>query len=388
VLPTLATEQQNIQSRPERLALLLPMSGRIKATSIAIRDGFIAAHYASPGNRKKIHFKIYDTSSGNISSVYNKAVSDGAQMIIGPLRKRNVQQLADSGDLKVPVLALNVIPSRQDGSPPNNMYFFGLSPEDEARQIAERAIFVNKLRAVVFVPNTPWGGRVQRAFTERYKELGGKVVEAATYQPSASDFSKDIKKLLNLDDSKSRFYSLRRTLRTKMEFAPSRRSDAEFLFVAGFARQIRLIAPQLKFHQARDLPIYATSHVYTGVEDVRRDNDMNGIIFCDTPWNLSGKDNMHPIKKSIAENWPGRLYGLSRLFALGADAYNVVPYLTWLKSQPYERYTGQTGMLSVDKNQRIRRTLQWAKFDKGKATILQERINVSSKQSSTQQPAN
>ncbi|VAW72372.1 Penicillin-binding protein activator LpoA [hydrothermal vent metagenome] len=377
ILSMLAQEQKNIQNRPERLALLLPLKGRIGRSAAAIRDGLLTAHFASSKGRNKITVRIYDTSTHgkNIRGLYSLAVKEGAQFVIGPLRKSNVKQLATIDALPVPVLALNNLEIKPGEKVPSNFFLFGLSPEDEARQIAERAIFENKTRAIAFVPDSRWGGRVLAAFTKRYKELGGDLLEKTKYLPSVSDYSRPLKKLLNLDEAEARHKSLHKLLRVKtLAFEARRRQDADFIFIAAFPRQARLIGPQLRYHNAADIPLYATSHAYQGVVDTARDADMNNLIFCDTPWTLNAADGSNPFQATINKYWPNKIIDFARLYALGVDAYNVTPYLKWLRAKPYERYSGQTGRLSVDNNNRIRRALTWAKIIKGKAVIIQERL--------------
>ncbi len=378
ILTILAQEQKNIQNRPSRLALLLPLKGRIGRSAAAIRDGLLTAHFASSRGRNKITVRIYDTSAHgkNIVNLYSLAVKEGAQFVIGPLRKSSVQQLASAGALPVPVLALNNLAYKKGDKPlPSNLFLFGLSPEDEARQIAERAIFENKTRAIAFVPDSSWGGRVLQAFSKRYKELGGELLESTKYLPSVSDYSRPLKKLLNLDEAEARYKSLHKLLRVKtLAFEPRRRQDADFIFVAAFPRQARLIGPQLRYHNAADIPLYATSHAYQGVVDEARDADMNDLIFVDTPWTLNANNGSNPIQASINKHWPNKIIDFARLYALGVDAYNVIPYLKWLRAKPYERYNGQTGRLSVDNTNRIRRALTWAKIIKGKAVVIQERL--------------
>lgn len=377
ILPVLAQEQSYIQNRPAKLALLLPLKGQIGRSAKAIRDGLLTAHFAS-ASRHKITIRIYDTSAHgkNILNLYSRAVKEGAQFVIGPLRKSNVRQLASAGALPVPVLALNNLPVAKGSKPlPSNLFLFGLSPEDEARQIAERTIFENKTRAIAFVPDTHWGGRVLKAFKDRYTELGGELLEHTKYLPSVSDYSRPLKKLLNLDEAEARHKSLHKLLQVKeLAFEPRRRQDADFIFVAAFPRQARLIGPQLRYHNAADIPLYATSHAYQGVEDPRRDADMNKLIFCDTPWTLKTQDGSNPFRVAINKYWPNKIIDFARLYALGVDAYNIIPYLRWLKVKPFERYNGQTGRLSVGDHNRIRRALTWAKIIKGKAVIIQERL--------------
>ncbi len=376
IVGTLTAKLKNVQQRPTRLALLLPLQGRIRRASSAIRDGFIAAHFSGSNDRKKIQIRIYDTKGKQIGKVYDRAVADGAEFVIGPLLKGNVRRLANRGTLSVPVLALNLLGRNNPGI--DNMYFFGLTPEDEARQVAERAIFDNRTQAIAFVPDTRWGGRVLRAFKERYLQLGGRLLSHGTYKLSQSDYSRTLKALLKLNESKDRYNELRSALDSvKIHFTPRRRHDADFIFIAAHPRQARLIAPQLRFYHAKDLPIYATSHAYKGVENKRQDVELNGLIFCDIPWTLGHSGQPSSTKLAIEKLWPNKIIDYSRFYALGVDAYNIIPYLQWLKQQPYERFDGHTGKLSVDKNNTIKRTLQWAKIINGKATVIQDRTESS-----------
>ena len=75
--------------RPEQIALLLPLSGQYKKASHAIREGILSAWYDDKNYRPKI--KIYDTNALNISSVYQQAVAEGADFVIGPLEKQAIE---------------------------------------------------------------------------------------------------------------------------------------------------------------------------------------------------------------------------------------------------------------------------------------------------------
>jgi uncharacterized protein len=50
-----------------------------------------------------------------------------------------------------------------------------------------------------------------------------------------------------------------------LEYEPRRRQDADFLFLAARPNEALLMRPQLRFHYAGDLPIYATSSLYDAV---------------------------------------------------------------------------------------------------------------------------
>ena len=59
-----------------------------------------------------------------------------------------------------------------------------------------------------------------------------------------------------------------------------------------------------------------------------------------------------------------------RLYAFGADAYDLVKQLGRLRAQHYAEFQGMTGTLSLNENNRIDRRLTWAKFIKGTPRII------------------
>lgn len=370
----LVTKVEKIQRRPATIALLLPFSGKLSTTAAAIRDGLLATHYQQDAMTRST-IRLYDTSSGNnldIQDTYLKAVQDGASFVIGPLDKNAVSNLANMGSFPVPVLALNSTETNQFVS--ENFYQFGLSPEDEARQVAERATLEGLVNAIVITPEGDWGERVYTSFSERFTELGGEILEQQAYSLTNNDFSNQIRSLLNLDESWQRYRGLKTLLGKDIKFEPRRRKDVDFVFMAAFPRQARLITPQLQFHHASDLPVYATSHIYSGKQNPGQDRDMNGVIFCDTPWTLSKQHTKGDLQQSINKLWPDVLENYSRLYAIGIDAYNILPYLAWLKETQYERYTGVTGNLYLGQYNKIHRTLKWARFVSGRPSLIQHQL--------------
>ncbi|MCK5092980.1 MAG: penicillin-binding protein activator, partial [Gammaproteobacteria bacterium] len=283
-----------------------------------------------------------------------------------------VSHLASMEPLPVPVLALNT--TETNLFVPDNFYQFGLSPEDEAQQVAERATLEGLGNAIVITPEGDWGERVYTRFSERFTELGGEILEQQAYSLESNDFSDQIRSLLNLDESWQRHRSLKILLNRDVKFEPRRRKDVDFVFMAAFPRQARLITPQLQFHHASDLPVYATSHIYSGKQNPGEDRDMNGVIFCDTPWTLSKQHTKGELQQSINQLWPNASTHYSRLHAIGIDAYNILPYLAWLKETQYERYTGVTGNLYLDQYNKIHRTLKWARFVNGRPSVIQHQL--------------
>lgn len=356
---------------PERLALLLPLTGKLAKAAEAIRDGVLAAYYDSPAASNQPELQIYDSGEipGDAVAAYQQAVADGAEFVIGPLRKEAVQALANQPQLAVPLLALNQIEDPTLFNP--SLYQFGLAPEDEAREVARLAWYEGFTRSIALLPNTEWGERVYAAFAAEWQQLGGVILEEERYDASRTDHGKIISSVLNLDSSKARQQQLSRHLGTKLEFEPRRRQDVDFVFLIASSRQARLIRPQLRFYRASSLPVYTTSKVYSGTPDAGKDADMNGIIFCDMPWTLESGGNWEHLHRNINTSWPTNASRYGRLYALGIDAYRLTPYLG---SNMFGAYHGVTGNLSLGSQGQITRTLRCAKFSNGLPVLLEPAI--------------
>lgn len=360
-----AHQTERAAQRPARIALLLPLTGAYAKAAEAVRDGFLAAYFQDQQTSAPA-VKIYDTGENPAAAaqVYKRAVADGADLVVGPLAKEGVAALKQDAVISTPILALNYTDDEQTAPA---MYQFGLSPEQEAREVAERAWLDGHVQALAITPNGDWGTRVLRAFQTRWQELGGRLVGTQNYEANENDFSAPLRHLLNIDASENRARALRAALQTDIKFEPQRREDADFIFMAAFPRQARLIPPQLKFFYAGDLPIYATSHVYEGKPDPNKDRDLDGVMFTDMPWLL--KKDSDPLRAAIEQAWPNQ-GGLLRLYALGVDAYRLAPYLQLEHIGSNDALDGATGRLTIDNQHRVHRTTLWARFNRGEPVAL------------------
>ena len=314
---------------------------------------------------------FYDSSNADLSfqQLYQQVLDDGATTIIGPLNKTLINQIAQQRELDIPVLTLNY--AENSFSQTENLYQFGLSPVDEARQVAELAIKQNKKRAAAIYPDSEWGKRLNAAFTEHYEFLGGKILTSTNYATNSNDYKRPIRTLLSLDQSTIRRHKVENTIGARTQSEPYRRQDIDMIFLAATHHSARGIMPAFKFNHAGDIPVYSTSHVYTGKINRELDRDLNRLMFCDLPWVLQ---NNSPLAKVFNQNWPQQQQ-LTRLFALGIDAYHLVYNLDYLKNKDYAFYDGQTGNIQLDDNNRITRKLLWAKFNKGKAVYFEPDIH-------------
>jgi len=351
---------------PSQIALILPLSGRHQAASIAVRDGFLAG-LLQQDPRERPFVKIYDSGETGALSAYRRAIAEGAEFVVGPLTKDEVAAIASSAETSVVTLALNQLADDQ-GVPPPLMFQFALDPEEEARQVAQRVVADGRSRGVVLLPNNEWGQRVFRAFDTELKTLGGTIAALRFYDPAARDFSQPIRSVLLLDESRARANALARTLGMRLEFEARRRGDVQFVFMGAQPVQGRSIRPALRFHLAEDLPVYATSDVFE--PDAAANADLEGVVFPDMPWVISPDQVSTQLRSTLNRHWPLRARIRGRLYAFGFDAYRLIPLLQAGRFGREHAIPGMTGLLSVDHSGKVRRDLDWARISSGQAILL------------------
>jgi hypothetical protein len=366
-LPESLVELKKLSSQPlSEIALLLPQDGQLANVARALRDGFLAAHYqAQQAGQNPPNIQIFDSSRiGSLDEFYRQAQASGVQLVVGPLEKPLVTQLNAREQLPITTLALNYSETAHEG--PAQLFQFGLAAEDEAREVARRAWADGHRRAVALVPRGDWGDRVLDAFRQSWQAQGGTLI-AAEHVDQPVELAKQIAELFQLRESEARGKRLQNALGSGVAAAPSRRRDIDFIFLAATPQQAQQIKPTLAFQYAGDVPVYATSHLFTGSHSQAQYADLNGIMFCETPWLLNVND---PLRQQASSQWPQADGGLGRLYAMGADAYHLAPRLTQLKALPETRLDGLSGSLSLNPAQRIERQLPWAEFRNGQVQRL------------------
>ena len=353
-LPAPLVKLKALASQPlTRIALLLPQDGQLAGVARALREGFMAAYYqAQQAGQKPPVIDVIDSSRlTSLDDFYRQAQAQGVQLVIGPLEKPLVKQLAARTQLPLPTLALNYSDNNQVGPP--QLFQFGLAAEDEAREVSRRARADGLHSAAAMIPKGDWGDRVLNAFRQDWEANGGTLV-AAQRVDQPVQLAQQIADMLNVRNAGSGGQA-------------SRRQDIDFIFLAATPQQAQQIKPTLNFQYAGDLPVYATSHVFSASGDPAQYNDMTGIRFCETPWLL---DTSNPLRQQVTRQWPQANGSMGRLYAMGVDAYTLAARLGQLKALPDSRVEGLSGNLGMGANQRIERQLPWAQFVGGQVQRL------------------
>lgn len=364
LLPDGVGEPPAAQAGPQRITLLLPLSGRIAAAGAAVRDGFMAAYFSAPAPRREaLELGIIDTSSfSDAGAAYEEALRRGTDLVIGPLTKQGVDELLARNALPVPVITLNRTTEETAG--PQGSTQFALAPADEARQIARRALAAGHRRALLLRPAGDWGNRMERAVREVWEANGGSIAARATYADRSSH-SESIKAALGLGLSEQRARSVRRLLGERMQTGSRRRQDLDVvLMLAPGTADAKSLGPLLAYHYAGDLPRFATSAA-NSAEVSTADRDLEDLQIVEMPWLLptaaaDGSTQARSLRQTLksAALEPGAR--LSRLQALGVDAFELA--VAGAPPGPWSVLRGVTGVLRSNAQRQLERELVLGEF--------------------------
>ncbi|HEX7338763.1 MAG TPA: penicillin-binding protein activator [Rhodanobacteraceae bacterium] len=337
---------------PQKVALILPLSGPLTAAGDTVRQGFFASYFQASGNGNLPPVTVYDTTGTPAGAVaaYQQAVAAGATQVVGPLTHAAVNAILQLPQLPAAVLALN---HPDDHTvPPANVTEFGLRPEVGAEQAARYMQSQGLTQAVVLVSSEGFAQRAASAFTTQFTGAGGQILDTVTLDPAEVDYAQQIA-ALHIGDPKT-----------------------TGIFISMRPEQARLLLPQL--HLAKiNLPVFATSHVYAANDNQVADGDLNGVTFCDAPWLFDAQPGLPP-RSALAALSPAARGTSARLYAFGMDAWSLVPYLGFLRNHPGSYLPGATGRLTEDAFGHIQRRMIWARFDNGLAHPLNGSLQMGS----------
>ncbi|MHB1291957.1 MAG: penicillin-binding protein activator [Sulfuricella sp.] len=334
-LPPEAFTTPQREGQKPHIALLLPLkSASFGPAAEAVRQGAITA--SGIQTPAVLPLQVYPTNDQveNIVSAYRQALQAGAKIVIGPLTRNAVTALAKSGLVTVPTLALNY--PEGEAVLPENLYLFGLTAEGEARQAARRAFNDGWRTALTVTADTPLAKRVQQAFADTWRGLGGKLVAQASFSPERTQFPAVHDTVI--------------------------KHPADIIFLAADANLARMVRPYLD----ANTPTYATSMVFGG-NQIGRNVDLNGVLFSDMPW-LLVPDHPAVMVYPRAENFS---IEQERLYALGIDAFRIATVMAQ-NPQPGEGSVldGVTGQISLTDHQ-FQREMVVAQFRQGAAVATE-----------------
>lgn len=332
----------------QQIAVLLPLSGNLEPQGAAIRNGMLMSYKENQG---QFTLNFYDTQSKSTSDLYQQAIQEGADMIIGPLLKDRVAELLKINPT-VPVLALNELdqPIVNDST-----YYFSLSAAADAAQAAQYLYAQGYRKPLLIAAQGRIGYSSIKAFEQSWATLSQQPPVVATFG-SRHEVQGMVKHAL----------SGRPAARAGqvMQLADAEPHSIDAVYVVANSLETRMIKPyvDISVTPMGSLPIYTGPRGYdSGATEVTA--ELNGMHIADMPLLLGGYEKQ---REQIALLWPHLQGGLLRLFAMGYDAVTLAENLQQMRKVGGMQQAGMSGQLSVDPQGNIVRMQSWVTYQNGK----------------------
>lgn len=321
---------------PRKLAVLLPMTGPLATAAGSVRDGLLAGYYGERRTRPELVF--YDTAgtAAGATAALSRALSKGADQVVGPLGREEVAALSQAPS-SVPLVALNA----GDAALPGNVASFALSPEDEGAAIADYLLARNAKRILVLSNGDDNAVRAIDVLRARLQAAGGAIVDTVAV---VGDKPGDL------------------TASFRASAAKEGGIDATVLAVRG--SQARLVAPQLSAAGLGQRLRIATSQIASGTGKPDEDRALDGIVFPAEAWVVGGATALPPASV-LGRDLPSARGPAARLFAFGHDAWLLSGWLQHLATHADARIAGATGSLQLHADGRVARAPAWAIWSSG-----------------------
>ena len=400
--------------------MLLPLSGRLARSGQVVKDGIMAAYYTDVEKRQDEHLlprlRFIDTNGADSQELITE-IGD-TKFIIGPLLKETIESLIPNLPIGVNVLALNRPEELPDSSLrhsmsysiatqrtdvdneagivdlaepktqgeigaldlPVSLNYYGLAPEDEAKQLAE-LIFKKGYRApIVIAAQNSLYQRMDDTFKTHWKALNSAEnkqranITSVTFNDSNS-LREGITQALDVAQSNERINQIEYMTNDEVYNMPRSRRDIDAIVAFASPQDTELLNPiieaSLNPFDGKQVPVYATSRSMDYDSGKNQWRDLQNVHFIDMPW-LMPSHKWQPLEQEVQQAWENQNTMQKRLFAFGFDAYQLLPQLGMLNTLKYLSHDGLTGNLSLNQRGEVVRKQPQAIIRNEKVRMLSE----------------
>lgn len=352
--------------QPQNIAVILPLSGRLANQGQALKEGIIAAYFDSREQQAgEPQLTFYDSVLLDELKIQNLALQH--DFVVGPLLRENIPAILAQLPQATPALLLNRI--EQDNIAAHR-YFYSLAPEDEAEQLARHLHTEGYRMPILIGAGRPLYERMAGHFIRQWQQLERQQPALMTFTDNKS-MREAVNRVLDIDQSERRIQQLQRLVNKEIYSFARNRRDVDAIVVFSDPAQTELLNPMIESSIspfADILPVFATSRSFSKDLGDNSLRDLRNLVFVDMPWMLPGSDI--EIRQRVKQLWPNRSDNESRLFAMGYDAYMLIPELTIMRHLSGRQVQGLTGALHMNKQQQLVRQLPFGKIEQDQVVSL------------------
>lgn len=183
--------------RSVKIAMLLPLKGFDQTAAIAKGMKQAGEMALFEKNNPSIQLIVKDDKGtpAGATAAATEALSEGAEIILGPLFAKSVKAIAPiARSAKVPVLAF----SNDRTVAGNGIYLMSFLPEPEVERILTHTISTGRRRFAALIPDNAYGRTVGATFNTTVTRLGGQIVVSETYSPKANGMLEPAQRVLGI----------------------------------------------------------------------------------------------------------------------------------------------------------------------------------------------
>ena len=182
-----------------------------------------------------------------------------------------------------------------------------------------------------------------------------------------------VSQMLDVVQSKQRIKQIEALSDVEVFGVERNRRDIDAIVLFANPEQAKLLNPiieaSLSPFARRSLSVFASSRSYSLDLNSNSLRDLRNLTFTDMPWMLPGH-RWQNLANQTMQLWPEKQDTLLRLFAMGFDAYKLLPNLRRLKTLPQVVSYGLTGEINVDDKGILHRRLLWAQVTQDRVKLL------------------
>ena len=189
--------EKPVEAKPgevHRVAILVPLSGPNAPVGVSLANAATLALVDT--NKQGVRLTSYDTAALGAAGAANRALADGAQLILGPLLASDAAAVKAAADAKgITMLSFSNDSSIAGG----RLYILGFQPAQSVSRVVDYAATKGLKKFAALVPDGVYGQRTSVAFTRAVSASGGQVVALQNFARTPAALPTAARKVTDYD---------------------------------------------------------------------------------------------------------------------------------------------------------------------------------------------
>jgi len=183
---------------PVRVAILLPLSGQAAPVGEAMLNAAQLALFEFDDPNILLIPKDTAGDPATAAASARAAISEGADIILGPLFASSVAAVAAPAQLRgVPVVAFSTDRNVAGGG----VYLLSFLPEEDIERVVDFAVLEGHQRFAAMLPQNEYGQRVRNQFGQAVIARGAELAATESYTPTTDGMLAPAERLAQLKDN-------------------------------------------------------------------------------------------------------------------------------------------------------------------------------------------